>query len=85
MFFFKPSKAKQFNYKPIYLKDNVNIDQNESQEELSFSDKMHRQWNRIPTSKLLQNGKRKIFSIALMTFFAFYLVLKAFEYLNQLP
>ena len=81
MIFFKPSKAKPFNYKPVYLKDN---EEGSNQENINFSDKMHQQWNRIPYSKLVQNGKRRIFSIAIMTIIALYLMMKGFEYMSIL-
>lgn len=77
---FKPSKAKSFNFKPVYLKEQ---DENSTNKNIDFADKMAEQWNRIPYSKLAKKGKKRLFSVALMTIAAIYFVAKAFEYLNQ--
>ncbi len=85
MFFFKSSKPKAFNFKPVYLKDKevIGVEEINKNEYIPFADKMHQQWNRIPYSKLAQNGKKRIFSIALMTLVALYLVMKGFEYFSN--
>ncbi len=84
MLFFKSSKPKAFNFKPVYLKDKEENDEKINlNEDIPFADKMQQQWNRIPYSKLAQNGKKRIFSIAIMTLVALYLVMKGFEYLSN--
>ncbi|MFT6716050.1 MAG: hypothetical protein ACJA0Q_000679 [Saprospiraceae bacterium] len=76
MAFFGQRKPKQFNFKPVYLKE-------EEEDKAGFTEKMHNQWNRIPYSQLLKDSKRKIIRSLVVILAIAYLSIKTYEYLNQ--
>jgi hypothetical protein len=74
MAFFGQRKPKQFNFKPVYLKED---------EKIGFSEKMHKQWNRISYSELLKDGKKKTIRSLIVILAVAYLSIKIYEYLIQ--
>lgn len=71
MAFFGQRKPKQFNFKPVYLNE---------ENKTGFSEKMHKQWNRIPYSQLLKDGKRKTIRSLALILALVYLAVKLYDY-----
>lgn len=76
MTFFGQRKPKQFNFKPVYLKE-------EEGAERSFYQKMHKQWNRVTYSQLLKEGKRKTTRTIVFALAIAYLAVKVYDYFIQ--
>jgi hypothetical protein len=76
MSFFGQRKPKQFNFKPVYLKEEEDVDR-------SFYQKMHKQWNRVSYSQLLKEGKRKTVRTIAFVLAVAYLSIKVYGYLIQ--
>lgn len=74
MALFGQRKPRQFNYKPIYLKE---------EDESDFSDEMHKRWNRIPYSQLLKEGKQRVFRTILGIAALLYFFIKLYDYIIQ--
>ena len=76
MALFGQRKPKQFNFKPVYI-------QEDKENKTGFSEKMHKQWNRIPHSQLLIDGKRKTIRSVGLIGVLIYLAVKLYEYITQ--
>jgi hypothetical protein len=74
MAFFGQKKPNQFNFKPVYLKE-------DEEEKSGFSEKMHKQWNRISYAELLKEGKRKTIKAVVGILAIIYLSVKLYEYI----
>ena len=80
MSFFNNKKPKQFNFKPVYSKNEQNIDQ---ENEGLLSDKMYNRWNRTPYKEVVKNGNKKIkYTIALICVLI-YTIITFYNYLVQ--
>jgi hypothetical protein len=81
--FFGTKKPRQFNYKPVYLKD-----ESEKQEEFSFgkhknySDLMYQRWDRVSYKELLAKGKKRTLTTMIALVFILILIILNLEKLN---
>lgn len=82
--FFGTKKPKQFNYKPIYIKDEA-----EEKKEFSFnnqknySDLMYQRWDRISYKELLDKGKKRTLTTMIALVFILVLIIVNLDKLNN--
>lgn len=76
MSFFAQKKPKQFNFKPVYLKE-------KQEEKVGFSKKMTDQWNRTSYEQLAKQGRKRILRTIVFIVALFYLTAELYEYFTQ--
>ena len=76
MALFGQKKPKQFNFKPLYIKD-------EKGEETGLSEQMHQKWNRTSYRDLLKEGKKNTLRAISLVLLLTYLAFKLYNHFTQ--
>lgn len=85
IFFFKSKKPKQFNYKPIYLEEEKQNEQDEFhfEKHKNLSDQMYKKWDKVPYSEIMAKGRKKVFYSMIALVFILILIIINIERLES--
>lgn len=84
--FFNNRKPRQFNFKPVYHKQEKEGDDEKkfSISENRYTEQMYNKWERIPFSELEKEGKKRLKRISLITGTAILIIWRYWDEIEEI-